>query len=114
MLRSTLHFVLCVSCACCADLHQEPTAGSDRINTCIAILSQQVALLDALGANLASEQQELARQDFVLFRQLLTPIQASFAFLLVQHGKHSPHCCHCCRMIGGPWSPLQRLRQSGV
>ena len=32
-------------------------------------------LLDALGANLAAEQKELARQDFVLFRQLLTPIQ---------------------------------------
>lgn len=32
-------------------------------------------LLDALGANLAAEQRELARQDFVLFRQLLTPIQ---------------------------------------
>jgi hypothetical protein len=34
-----------------------------------------VRLLDALGANLAAEQKELARQDFVLFRQLLTPIQ---------------------------------------
>ena len=32
-------------------------------------------VLDALAANLAAEQQELAHQDFVLFRQLLSPVQ---------------------------------------
>lgn len=39
------------------------------------VLQEMVRLLDALGDNLAAEQKELARQDFVLFRQLLTPIQ---------------------------------------
>lgn len=32
-------------------------------------------VLEALAANLAAEQQELAHQDFVLFRELLSPVQ---------------------------------------
>lgn len=32
-------------------------------------------MLEALAANLAAEQRELARQDWVLFRELLSPVQ---------------------------------------
>jgi hypothetical protein len=48
-----------------------------------------VRLLDALGANLAAEQKELARQDFVLFRQLLTPIQVCHDKLCKTSGSES-------------------------
>lgn len=43
--------------------------------TATAAAKEMCRLLEALAANLAAEQRELARQDFVLFRQLLTPIQ---------------------------------------
>jgi hypothetical protein len=62
-----------------------PAAGDDGAT---AAAKEMVRLLDALGANLAAEQKELARQDFVLFRQLLTPIQAG---LLVSYS-YPDHC----------------------
>lgn len=40
-----------------------------------ATAREMVRVLDALAANLAAEQQELAHQDFVLFRELLSPVQ---------------------------------------
>mmetsp|Transcript_21092 Transcript_21092/g.63458 ORF Transcript_21092/g.63458 Transcript_21092/m.63458 type:complete len:540 (-) Transcript_21092:1209-2828(-) len=41
-----------------------------------ATAREMVRVLDALAANLAAEQQELAHQDFVLFRELLSPVQS--------------------------------------
>lgn len=51
-----------------------PAASSCQATNTAAV--DMLRVLEALAVNLAAEQQELARQDWVLFRELLSPVQA--------------------------------------
>lgn len=51
-----------------------PAASTTEATNCAA--ADMLQVLEALAANLESEQRELAHQDWVLFRELLSPVQA--------------------------------------